>query len=144
MQEKTLQKVLHIGKYFFVGLTRPIMHPYCFSLSAIKLSVLYWLKTKSKAVCIVDLNLVCDRYDLVDLTRQVLSKLANDVYLDIRTTYQKRNVNGLNSHTQKFLELIEDIDKLLASDKNFLLGTWLESAKNLAATSKEKIQVSMI
>ncbi|XP_074573101.1 alpha-N-acetylglucosaminidase [Curcuma longa] len=80
------------------------------------------------------------RYDLVDLTRQVLSKLANEVYLDVRTAYQKRNVNGLNFHTQKFLELIEDIDKLLASDKNFLLGTWLESAKDLAATSKEKIQ----
>ncbi|KAG6472062.1 hypothetical protein ZIOFF_069517 [Zingiber officinale] len=80
------------------------------------------------------------RYDLVDLTRQVLSKLANEVYLDVRTAYHKRNVNGLNFHTQKFLELIEDIDKLLASDKNFLLGTWLESAKNLATTSKEKIQ----
>jgi alpha-N-acetylglucosaminidase len=30
------------------------------------------------------------------------------------------------------LQIIKDIDVLLASDDNFLLGTWLESAKKLA------------
>ncbi|CAN6306588.1 unnamed protein product [Urochloa humidicola] len=80
------------------------------------------------------------RYDLIDLTRQCLSKLANDVYLDAMRSYQKKDSNGLNSHTKRFLEIIVDIDTLLAADDNFLLGPWLESAKSLAVTENERKQ----
>ncbi|CAL4930936.1 unnamed protein product [Urochloa decumbens] len=80
------------------------------------------------------------RYDLVDLTRQCLSKLANEVYLDAMRSYQKKDSNGLNSHTKRFLEIIVDIDTLLAADDNFLLGPWLESAKSLAVTESERKQ----
>ncbi|XP_006851078.2 alpha-N-acetylglucosaminidase isoform X3 [Amborella trichopoda] len=72
------------------------------------------------------------RYDLVDLTRQVLSKLANQVYVDALTAYHSKHVEELNVQSQKFIELIKDIDMLLASEDGFLLGPWLESAKNLA------------
>lgn len=79
------------------------------------------------------LNIViCDRYDLVDLTRQVLSKLANQVYRDAMIAFRRKDARALNLHGQKFLQIIKDIDVLLASDDNFLLGTWLESAKKLA------------
>lgn len=81
------------------------------------------------------------RYDLVDLTRQALSKLANQVYLDALTAYGMGNLNTLNLHSKKFLGIIEDLDTLLASDDNFLLGTWLEYAKGLAMTSSEMKQV---
>lgn len=74
----------------------------------------------------------------------MLSKLANQVYLDVMTAYQEKNANGLNLHSQKFLDLIDDIDELLASDDNFLLGTWLESAKSLAVSNGERRQVSPI
>lgn len=87
------------------------------------------------------LNIFFDRYDLVDLTRQVLSKLANQVYLDVMIAYHSKNASGSTLHSQKFLELIEDLDTLLASDDNFLLGTWLENAKNLAVNKEESRQV---
>ncbi|XVF33702.1 hypothetical protein REPUB_Repub17cG0190900 [Reevesia pubescens] len=77
------------------------------------------------------------RYDLVDLTRQVLSKLANQVYLDAVNAFQKKDAKALKVHSQKFIQLIKDIDILLASDDNFLLGTWLESAKMLAENPSE-------
>ncbi|XP_048134579.1 alpha-N-acetylglucosaminidase isoform X2 [Rhodamnia argentea] len=80
------------------------------------------------------------RYDLVDLTRQVLSKLANKVYVDAVTAFQQEDVKALHVHSKKFLQLIKDIDLLLACDDNFLLGTWLESAKALAATPSEMRQ----
>ncbi|KAF8728724.1 hypothetical protein HU200_018000 [Digitaria exilis] len=80
------------------------------------------------------------RYDLVDLTRQCLSKLANEVYLDAMRSYQKKDSNGLDSHTRKFLEIIVDTDTLLAADDNFILGPWLESAKSLAMTENERKQ----
>ncbi|KAM0947769.1 putative alpha-N-acetylglucosaminidase [Dioscorea sansibarensis] len=78
------------------------------------------------------------RYDLVDLTRQVLSKLANQVYLDVMKAYKKNDADGLLMQSQKFLELIEDVDTLLGSDDSFLLGTWLESAKALASSEEDR------
>ncbi|KAJ8573583.1 hypothetical protein K7X08_010094 [Anisodus acutangulus] len=80
------------------------------------------------------------RYDLVDLTRQSLSKLANQVYLDAISAFRHKDAKALSLHSQKFLHLIKDIDILLAADDNFLLGTWLESAKNLAMNSDEMKQ----
>ncbi|MED6148039.1 hypothetical protein PIB30_049440 [Stylosanthes scabra] len=80
------------------------------------------------------------RYDLVDLARQVLSKLANEVYIKAVTSFQKKDIDALHFHSSKFLQLIKDIEILLASDDNFLLGTWLESAKKLARNPSEKKQ----
>ncbi|PKU65021.1 alpha-N-acetylglucosaminidase [Dendrobium catenatum] len=84
------------------------------------------------------------RYDLVDLTRQVLAKLSNQVYLDAINAYHQKDAGELSLQIKKFTELIEDIDTLLASDDNFLLGTWLESAKKLAVNNEEKKQVGSI
>ncbi|XP_058225311.1 alpha-N-acetylglucosaminidase [Rhododendron vialii] len=77
------------------------------------------------------------RYDLVDLTRQVLSKLANQVYLDAIIAFQDKDAKTLSSESRKFQQLIKDIDELLAADDNFLLGPWLESAKKLALNPSE-------
>ncbi|KAL5716188.1 alpha-N-acetylglucosaminidase [Ranunculus cassubicifolius] len=80
------------------------------------------------------------RYDLVDLTRQVLSKLANSVYLEAIGAFQRKDLKALTLQSQKFIQLIKDIDVLLASDDNFLLGTWIESAKKLAGNPTEMRQ----
>lgn len=78
---------------------------------------------------------------MVDLTRQALSKLANTVYMEAVNAFVKKDIQSLRRFSKKFLELIKDIDVLLASDDNFLLGTWLESAKKLARNSDERKQV---
>lgn len=80
------------------------------------------------------------RYDLVDLTRQVLGKLANEEYLKAVTAFRHKNVKAQNLHSKRFIQLIRDIDRLLASNSNFLLGTWLESAKKLATNPSEMKQ----
>lgn len=77
------------------------------------------------------------RYDLVDLTRQVLSKLANDIFLKAVIAFQRKDLETLDLHSEKFIRLIEEVDQLLATDDNFLLGTWLESAKSLASNPRE-------
>ncbi|RAL40775.1 hypothetical protein DM860_008473 [Cuscuta australis] len=80
------------------------------------------------------------RYDLVDLTRQSLSKLANQVYLDAISAFREKDAKALSSHSQKFLQLIKDINTILATDEGFLLGTWLESAKRQALNPDEMKQ----
>lgn len=81
------------------------------------------------------------RFDLVDLTRQVLAKYANQLFLNVVEAYQLNDVQGTASHSQKFLELVEDMDTLLGCHDGFHLGPWLESSKQLAHDEEEKIQV---
>ena len=37
-----------------------------------------------------------------------------------------------------FIDLLKDIEEILSTNKNFLLGPWLESAKALATNEEEK------
>ncbi|KAK8571123.1 hypothetical protein V6N13_025679 [Hibiscus sabdariffa] len=79
-------------------------------------------------------------YDLVDLTRQALAKYANELFLKIIDAYTLKDVDGVTFLSQKFLDLVEDMDTLLASHDGFLLGPWLESAKQLAQNEEEEKQ----
>lgn len=78
---------------------------------------------------------------MVDLTRQALAKYANELFLKIIESYKSNDANGVASLSQKFLDLVEDMDTLLACHEGFLLGPWLESAKQLARDEEQKRQV---
>jgi len=80
------------------------------------------------------------RYDLVDLTRQVLAKYANDVFIKIIKSYKSNSMNHMITLCQHFLGLVNDLDTLLVSHEGFLLGPWLENAKGLARDRKQEIQ----
>lgn len=80
-------------------------------------------------------------YDIVDLTRQSLAKYANELFLKIIDAYKFKDVEKVTSLSQKFLDLVEDMDTLLACHDGFLLGPWLESAKQLAQNEEEEKQV---
>lgn len=71
----------------------------------------------------------------------MLSKLANQAYTSAVIAFREKDVDACRYHGQKFVQLIKDINMLLASDDNFLLGTWLESAKKLAVDPHERRQV---
>ncbi|KAE8735017.1 hypothetical protein F3Y22_tig00000495pilonHSYRG00003 [Hibiscus syriacus] len=79
-------------------------------------------------------------YDLVDLSRQALAKYANELFLKIIDAYTLKYVDRVTSLSEKFLELVEDMDTLLACHDGFLLGPWLESAKQLAQNEEEEKQ----
>ncbi|KAI4336089.1 hypothetical protein L6164_014661 [Bauhinia variegata] len=80
------------------------------------------------------------RYDLVDLTRQALAKYANQLFLKIIEAYQSRDAYEVAFHSQRFLDLVEDMDTLLACHDGFLLGPWLTSAKQLAQNEEQEKQ----
>eukprot|EP00249_Psilotum_nudum_P007292 c20452_g2_i1 orf=151-2541(-) len=82
-------------------------------------------------------NVPTYRYDVVDLTRQVLAKLANQMYYDVLTAYQAKDVDKMEQKRESLLQLLSDMDNLLSSNEGFLLGPWIESAKALATTTEE-------
>lgn len=80
------------------------------------------------------------RYDLIDLTRQTLAKYANEVFLKVIEAYQLNDIDGATSYSQRFLDLVRDMDILLGCHEGFLLGPWLESAKQLAEDQEQEKQ----
>ncbi|KAI3499382.1 hypothetical protein L1887_35181 [Cichorium endivia] len=80
------------------------------------------------------------RYDLVDLTRQALAKYANDLFVDVIEAYELNDGDGVGLLSDKFLELVDDMDTLLGCHEGFLLGPWLESSKQLAIDKQQEKQ----
>ncbi|KAM9837215.1 alpha-N-acetylglucosaminidase [Aulostomus maculatus] len=78
------------------------------------------------------------RYDLVDVTRQVLQVLTTSFYLDIVDAFKNNKLPQLLTAGGVLIyDLLPELNHLLNSDRNFLLGTWLERAKSLALDEKE-------
>ncbi|RUS31983.1 hypothetical protein BC938DRAFT_476575 [Jimgerdemannia flammicorona] len=72
------------------------------------------------------------RYDFVDLTRQVLTNLFVVLYGHLILASR----SGLPDHARKWGDLVVDLlasmDEVLATDKHFLLGTWIADARKWA------------
>lgn len=78
------------------------------------------------------------RYDLVDLARQCLADLSIPLQRDASAAYLSGNGAALNHASKRFLELAGDVDTLLATRREFLLGPWIEDARRWATTDVER------
>ena len=78
------------------------------------------------------------QYDLVDVTRQVMANYADTLQQALSAAYARKDYQTFTAAADKFLELIDDMDLLLASHKDFLLGRWLSSARETGYTAAEK------
>jgi alpha-N-acetylglucosaminidase len=78
------------------------------------------------------------QYDLVDITRQVLANYASPLQQKIARAYEKKDLNSFDKYSAEFIELIEDMDMLLATRKEFLLGKWINDARSWGITEDEK------
>lgn len=74
-------------------------------------------------------NIDTYRYDLANVTRQALANLSRNLHAKILAAYQAKDAKTLGAASRAWVELIQDLDGLLASRPEFLLGAWLEDAK---------------
>jgi alpha-N-acetylglucosaminidase len=78
------------------------------------------------------------QYDLVDVTRQVLANYADTVHRMFTKSYKEKDTALFQKQMVHFIEIINDMDALLATKKDFLLGQWLEAAKSWERSAEEK------
>ncbi|WP_407429480.1 alpha-N-acetylglucosaminidase [Arcticibacter sp.] len=78
------------------------------------------------------------QYDLVDITRQVLANYSNVLQQDFAKDYHNKDIRAYLEKRNRFLQLIDDMDKLLATRKDFLLGRWLNEARRRGSNDREK------
>jgi alpha-N-acetylglucosaminidase len=78
------------------------------------------------------------QYDLVDVGRQVLANYANYLQQAYATAWEQGEKNLTEKYSRKFLELIDDLDRLMATQQNFLLGKWITDARSQGENQDEK------
>ena len=78
------------------------------------------------------------RFDLVNLSRQVLSNHAADLHREVVDAYETKDLRALEEASSRFLQLIRELDELVATRHEFLLGRCLEDAKRWGMTNAER------
>ena len=78
------------------------------------------------------------RFDVVNLTRQVLGNYGTVLYHKMMEAYNQKNLIDFRKYSGDFLQLGKEIDGLLATRHEFLLGKWLADARSWGATPAEK------
>ena len=78
------------------------------------------------------------RYDLCDVGRQVLADLGTRYDHQIIAAYKAKDANAVRRLSDKMLGLIRDMDKLVGTRREFLLGAWLSDARSWGGTPAEK------
>uniref|UniRef100_A0A1A9URM9 Alpha-N-acetylglucosaminidase n=1 Tax=Glossina austeni TaxID=7395 RepID=A0A1A9URM9_GLOAU len=68
-------------------------------------------------------------YDLVDITRQFLQIVSEQLYINIIAAYRRHQIERFNYLVDKLMELFDNLEEILATNVHFLLGTWLEDSK---------------
>ena len=83
------------------------------------------------------------QYDIVDLTRQVLANYASPLQRKFVLAHQQKDIASFKKYSKQFIELIQDMDALLASRKDFMLGPWVADARRWGTNDAEKALYEM-
>ena len=70
-------------------------------------------------------------FDLIEISRQALIDYAYFLLKDIKKSYENSDAD-VDSKCKMFLNLIKDIDKLLNTNENFMLGQWTQMARAIS------------
>lgn len=75
-------------------------------------------------------------YDLADITRQALADYSKSLLAGIKAANDAKDNRLFAKRRDAFLQLMLDIDELLNTNSNFMVGHWTERARAMADESK--------
>jgi alpha-N-acetylglucosaminidase len=78
------------------------------------------------------------QFDLVDVTRQILANYALPLQRKWVAAYQRKDLANFKKYSTEYITLIDDMDHLLATRRDFLLGRWVADARSNGITPNEK------
>lgn len=76
-------------------------------------------------------------YDLADVAEQVLSNAATKYHQAMVQAKNNKDLTNFEMLSTKFLALIDLSDKILSTSKEFLVGTWIEDARNMLSDADD-------
>ena len=78
------------------------------------------------------------RFDCVNIPRQCLENYFGGLNKQCIAAYRNGDRDGVVRLSSRLLELLDDIDLLVATDTYFLLGKWISDARKMGTTPAEK------
>jgi alpha-N-acetylglucosaminidase len=78
------------------------------------------------------------RFDVADVSRQVLCDLATRHHDALITAYAAGDAEAVRRHGDRILEIIRDLDELAGTRPEWLFGTWLADAREWGSTRTEQ------
>ncbi|XP_003743422.2 alpha-N-acetylglucosaminidase [Galendromus occidentalis] len=75
--------------------------------------------------------------DLVDVVRQALQVRVSDEYLQMMSHFKANSLIDFEEHSRRLLHCIRVLDKVLSTDPNFLLGSWLRDSRESAGLDRD-------
>ena len=75
------------------------------------------------------LNIPPFHNDLVDITRQVFANTFITLYDNLISSWSSGNITEVQSQGLTLIDFLTDLDAVLATDNNFILGVWISDAR---------------
>ncbi len=74
--------------------------------------------------------------DVANIGRQVLGNYFDNLWNNYKVAYKLRDEIQMNSLEKRMMALLDDIDRLLATQSSFLLGKWISDARKMGTGSE--------
>ena len=71
-------------------------------------------------------------YDLADVLKQVLSNSSQKYHREMVSAYRSADIAKFNEASDQFLSLIDKVEEVLGTRKEFLFGTWTRTECEIA------------
>jgi alpha-N-acetylglucosaminidase len=68
-------------------------------------------------------------YDMVDITRQVFANSFITIYNQLVSSWNSGNRTQVQTQGLMLIDLLTDLDSVLATDETFILGKWIGDAR---------------
>ena len=78
------------------------------------------------------------RFDYVNIPRQWLDNHFTELYQQLLKAYSAKDRKQVRRLGREMLEILDDVDRLVAADAYFLLGRWIEEARSWGNTPEMK------
>jgi alpha-N-acetylglucosaminidase len=78
------------------------------------------------------------RYDVVNLSRQVLGQLGLPLVRRVEEAYNRKDRAALMAAEGQLVSLLRDLDELTGTRREFLLGRWIADAKRWGTNDGER------
>lgn len=78
------------------------------------------------------------KFDIVNLTRQALGNYGTVLHRNMVNAYNLKSIEEFRTYSARFIQLGMEIDALLGTRHEFLLGKWLDDARRWGNTFEEE------
>ena len=78
-------------------------------------------------------------YDLVNLVRQMLGNLYNNLFVEYKAAMEQYDRKRMGELEAKMMAIHADLEELLSSRTDFLMGKWIADARAFGVNEAEKL-----